>query len=476
MEVPALDRNSEVALSRQLLEWFRDAALRGDLAGGERLPATRVLSSQLGVSRNTVCEAYELLAAEGYIECSVGSRARIAQGVALRDASYSRRSPSAAAVARASSGESGYPPIVADFRTGRPDTATIPRKTWIRAVLLASESLRDRDWLYGPSEGSMELRAEIASYLFRSRGIRVDRDSVFVTAGATHALHVLALVAARRGRAVAVEDPCHSGMLGTLRGVGLRTLAVEADESGMVTNALRGLDAGWGYVTPSHQFPLGGVLPAERRAELIAWARDRDAFVAEDDYDSEFRFAGLPVAPLWGMDPERVVYVGTFSKTLFPALRIGFALVPRALRDEWRDARVHSDVHNPPFEQAALAHLLEDRTADRHIARMKRRYASRRTALLESVARELEAGEVRVLGDASGLHIALRIRGGRFDADFERRARARGVRIAGAERHAIEKGRWTDTLLLGYGHLDERAIERGMALIPELLRMERAPD
>ncbi len=470
MELPPLVRNQDLALSRQIFEWFRAAALDGRLPAGEHLPATRVLAAQMGVSRNTVCEAYDLLAAEGYIECSVGTRARIARGVALRAADVAAF-PEPEALRDDARGVGKGKPIEVDFRTGRPDSATIPREAWSRALLRAAEGSQPRDWLYGPGEGLPALRTEIASYLFRARGLRVSPEAVFVTAGATHALHVIALTLALRGGAIAAEDPCHSGMIRTIRGVGLGVVPVEADEAGMRTEFLPSIQAIAAYVTPSHQFPLGGVLPASRRSELVRWARERDAYSIEDDYDAEFRYSGPPIAPLWSLDPERTVYVGTFSKTLFPALRIGYALVPRALRRAWLDARIHSDVQNPPFGQAALARLLADRTVDRHVARMRRLYARRREALLSALSSAF-GNRARVLGDSAGLHVAVRLSGLRMGESLCARARRRRIALTGVEGHALVPGRWMDSFLVGYGHLDEAAIARGVSRLAEFFAEE----
>lgn len=471
MEIPPLDRASGQTLSRQILDWFRSAIRDGFLPAGERLPATRVLARQLGVGRNAVCEAYELLAAEGYVESASGSRSRVRPGVARGPGPV----PGAAGdriggrgAASPGPGRPAAPTIAADFRTGRPDPASVPREAWARALRRAVEDSAPRDWLYGPPEGTAALRAEIAAYLFRARGIRADAEEVQVCAGATGALHTAALVLSADGRPVAVEDPGHRGMVRALRGAGVAVVPVPADEAGIEAERLEGIDAAAVYATPSHQFPLGGVLPAGRRTLLAEWARSRDAYAIEDDYDAEFRYAGPPVSPLWSTSPDRTIYIGTFSKTLFPALRIGYALVPPPLRERWRDARMHADVQNPPFEQAALAALLADRTVDRHVARMRRLYARRRGALLGRLAERL-GGRIRVLGDESGLHVAVRVAGLRADAALVNRARDRGIALATAASHSLEGGRWEDTLLLGYGHLDEGRIASGVDLLAEFL-------
>lgn len=337
MELPPLDRSSPLTLPRQIFLWIKNAVVEGRLAPGECLPATRELSRLMGISRNSVCEAYELLAAEGYITSSVGTKSRILPGVTL--SAELQRHPFSGDD-NGASGESGMKgksrmislprrsKLLYDFRTGKPDPDTIPRSSWRRAMAAALVNAPFTTWLYGPAEGDPKLREELAAYLFRSRGLRVPPEYLFISSGATHALHVAASVLAREAVTVAVEDPCHSGMARTLRNAGLRIEAIPIDERGMRTELLKDEDAA--YVTPSHQFPLGGVLPADRRTRLVLWAREADRYIIEDDYDSEFRYSGPPIAPLWSLDPEHTIYVGTFSKTLFPALRVGYALVPQA--------------------------------------------------------------------------------------------------------------------------------------------------
>jgi len=477
MEIPALDRGSGTALSRQIAQWFGRAALEGRLAPGEELPSTRSLAEGLCVSRNVVCEAYELLAAEGYILCSAGRRPRVAPGLALAGAFAPPASGAASGEAlgeapggRRREGCPGLPPVACEFRTGIPDPDTLPRAAWARALLLAAEAAEPRDWLYGRPEGLPALRSEIAAYLFRARGMAVPPERVFVTSGATGALHVLSLALASRGaRVAAVEDPCHLGLANTLRGVGLEVAPVEADERGMRVEGLAAIEASLAYVTPSHQFPLGGVLPAERRAALLRWARERGALVVEDDYDSEFRYSGPPVAPLWSLDPESCVYIGTFSKTLFPAIRVGYALVPPALEEAWRAARTQVDVQNPSIPQAALARLLERRDVDRHVARMRRIYARRRAVLLDAL-RDAFGGAAEVLGDGSGLHVAVRIPGLDAGEELALRARGRGLRLVPASRYSLGGGRCRDTILLGYGAALESRIAPGVAALAAFLR------
>lgn len=322
---------------------------------------------------------------------------------------------------------------------------------------------------YTGPEGLAWLRAELAAWLSRSRGLVVDPQSIFITAGATHALHLLADLLHLDGREILIEDPCHIGMLGALRGKGYPIRPVPVDQHGLQTEALDNHGAGAVYVTPSHQFPLGGILPANRRAALVRFARENDLYIIEDDYDSEFRYSGAPVAPLYSIDPQRVIYVGTFSKVLFPALRVGYAILPEALQARWRYLRVHSDVQNPPFEQVALAELLHTRKLDRHIQKMRKLYGIRRQVLLESL--EKTFGKTwRSWGDAAGLHIAVAFPGKRFDQRYVEACKKHRVRAIPVEHHSIQKGAHLDKLLLGYGHLEPAEIRKGATLLQQVLK------
>jgi len=223
------------------------------------------------------------------------------------------------------------------------------------------------------------------------------------------------------------------------------------------------------YVTPSHQFPLGGILPAPRRAALIRYARENNAYIAEDDYDSEFRFSGSPLAPLYSMDTQRVVYVGTFSKTAFPALRIGFVILPGVLQRRWRELRMHHDVQNPPFEQAALCDFLKSRRFDRHIRAMRNRYGRRRQALMDAL-KENFGSDWSACGDAAGLHVTIRFIGRRFDESFREKCLSGGIAVVPLEAHCIQKGKHEDQLVMGYGHLEPDEIEKGIRLLAAVMR------
>jgi GntR family transcriptional regulator/MocR family aminotransferase len=366
------------------------------------------------------------------------------------------------------------PPIVytADFHTGRPDLRRFPRFLWRQLMSRAEETLPVEAYGYTGPQGLGELRKEIAAWLLRSRGISADPEDIFVTAGATQALRLLADLLCVEGKKVILEDPCHRGMLDTFLSLGSVVVPVPADEHGIMTEQLppNGKDFCAVYVTPSHQFPLGGILPAERRSALVRYARDNKLYIIEDDYDSEFRYTGDPVAPLYATDPNRVVYVGTFSKTLFPALRIGYVILPEALQKAWRTLRTHTDVQNPPFEQAALAELLGTGRFDRHIQAMRRLYSLRRKVLLEALYESFGDGWT-AYGDAAGLHVAVDFPGMRFDETFGKVCLQRGIYVIPLERHCIVKGQHQSKLLLGYGHLEPDEIRNGIRLLAEAMSL-----
>jgi GntR family transcriptional regulator/MocR family aminotransferase len=455
-----LNRQSELPLKRQIYQEITNRILSGKLKSSEALPSTRELSRNLAVSRNTVCEAYEMLLAEGFVISRQGAPTRIAEGLCVEKLPDSAPHEITAPM----------PAISADFRTGRPDLRHFPRFLWQQMLHKACEEMPPEKYGYTGPQGLPELRGEIADWLFRSRGLMVPRQHIFITAGATHALHLIAELLCREGREILMEDPCHSGMLQTFINKGCPIVPIPVDSHGLKTQYLSdSKDACAVYVTPSHQFPLGGILPASRRTALIRFARENDLYIVEDDYDSEFRYCGEPIAPLFAMDSQRVIYVGTFSKVMFPALRIGYAILPPSLHKRWSDLRTHVDVQNPPFEQAALAEFLRTRKLDRHIQKMRKIYGERRRVLLESL-KDRFGSEWTTFGDAAGLHLAIDFPGRCFDETFTRSCLQNGIYISPLEYHCIQKGRHPSKLLIGYGHLEPEEISRGIKLLHDFMK------
>lgn len=451
----SLSREHGKPLKRQIYEELKSRILDGRIKANEALPSTRELSKNLGISRSTVGEAYDMLISEGYVVSRQGAPTRVAEGLCIERLVIPPARPDIRPA----------PELKADFHTGRPDLRQFPQFLWRQLLHKAAEDLPLEQYGYTGPRGIPALRAEIAAWLMRSRGLLTDPDHIFITAGATHALHLLAELLCGSRKQILMEDPCHSGMLRTFLQKQCLIIPVPADFQGLRTDLLPSAgDTCAVYVTPSHQFPLGGILPASRRAALIRYARENDLYIIEDDYDSEFRYCGEPVAPLCAMDPQRVIYVGTFSKILFPALRIGYVILPGQLHQQWETLRTHSDVQNPPFEQAALAHFLRTGKLERHIRNMRKLYGYRREVLLDTLRQTLH-GSWTACGDAAGLHMTVDFPGMRFEDAFRKYCLRNGIYITPMEKHCIVKGRHESKLLLGYGHLDPDEIKSGVRLL-----------
>jgi GntR family transcriptional regulator/MocR family aminotransferase len=455
MRFPTIDRTSETSVRRQIYEQIKDQILSGEMRAGEELPSTRQLASELCVSRSTLVESYEMLLAEGFLKSRQGAKTVVADGIAIQ-----RQTPETVQKPKNVSR-----PVIADFSTGRPDIAHFPRAQWQKMLLKAAIELPNKELDYTWPQGYAPLREEVACWLSRSRGIAAQADDIFITAGATHALRIVSDLLCPKGGRVIMEDPCHKGLYETLAYGGCEIIPVPVDDWGLRTD---GLDEHRHirmiYVTPSHQFPLGGILPASRRAALIRYALEQDNFIVEDDYDSEFRYSGEPIAPLYSMDPQRVIYIGTFSKTVFPAIRIGFTILPKRIQPLWKRLRMHHDIQNPILEQAAMAEFLRSRAMDRHIRKMKTQYAVKRKLLFGELENQF-GGAWSVSGDATGLHVAVRFPEMRFDKAFERRCAEEGIVVSALESHCIAKGAHEDQLLLGYGHMEPDRIAESVRLL-----------
>lgn len=454
-----LKRESEMPLRRQIYLSLKGQIMNGQLKSNENLPSTREFAKGLGVSRNTVCEAYEMLIAEGFAVSSQGAPTRVAEGLYLErkaDFVIPQKEPKSQN-------------FQADFRTGCPELRMFPRFLWQQMIHKACEEVTPEQLGYSDAQGLPELRKEIVAWLFRNRGLIVDADDVFITAGATYALHLIAELLCKNRKEIIMEDPCHTGMLRTLLNKDCDIIPVPVDEKGIRTELLpKDRNVSAIYVTPSHQFPLGGILPASRRAALIRFAVKKEAYIIEDDYDSEFRYCGEPIAPLYSMDPQRVIYVGTFSKSVFPALRIGYVILPKQLQKQWIRIRTFADVQNPIFGQAALAMFLQTRKLDRHVQKMRRIYGGRRAVLLDSLT-EAFGKNCCPYGDNAGLHLAVEFPGQIFDDEFHKKAVEKGINITPVEYHCIKKGNHQNKLLIGYGHMEPNEIRSGIRLLHELL-------
>ncbi|MFC9972753.1 PLP-dependent aminotransferase family protein [Spirillospora sp. NPDC127200] len=446
-------------LAAQIAAGFRGAVRSGRLAAGTRLPSSRDLARDLEVSRGVVVTAYEQLIAEGFLTARRGDGTRVAE-LARPDTSAPPAEPEpepAPAAARPA-----Y-----DLRPGRPDLSAFPRERWaaaLRAVLRTAphEQLFD----YPDPAGVPVLRAELAGYLGRVRAAAVAPEQVTIMNGVAHGLSSTArLLLAEGHTALALEDPTTDRQLPMLEAVGIRLERVRVDAEGLDVAALRRTGARAVLVTPAHQYPTGVVLSPGRRAELIAWAREVDGLIIEDDYDAEFRYDRDPVGCLQGVDPERVVLLGSVSKALAPALRLGWAAAPPRLAGRLRGHREHTDLGAPALEQHALAHYLSTGGYDRHLRTMRRRYRARRDALVEALREHVP--EATVHGVSAGIHLYVELPRGTDEAAVVGAAAEAGLAVTGAA-SMWSSGRAAaaaPALVLGYAGLSEARLAKAAALL-----------
>ena len=459
-----------VPLSRQVYEQVKALILRGDLKAEEKLPSSRTLGKDLGIARHTVLEAYEQLLAEGYLEARHGSGTRVAHGIAavmLKPGTAvplpAQRRPQAHVI------ETGC----VNFRSGIPALENFPQKEWGRLYRGICESLPGRAFRYSSPGGIWELREAIAAYLFRVRGIRVPPERVMITSGSTQGLRIVAGLLRGDGDTVLVEDPVHTGLLEVVARAGYAVEGLRADERGMDTSALETFNQekaariAFAYVTPSHQYPLGGVLPVQRRQALISFAQAFGCRIVEDDYDSEFRYEGAPLSSLYELAPETVVYLGSFSKILAPAMRLGFAIVPETLQEPWRREKLYTDVHTDALSQHALAAFISGGGLERHIWKMRKLYQRKRARLLQSLARHF-GDRFELRGQAAGLHLVAAFPGVVFTKELLARLHQRGVSVVPFEAYSLcRDGAHGHELILGYAHLSEEELDRGVELLKE---------
>ncbi|MGH9160528.1 MAG: PLP-dependent aminotransferase family protein [Vicinamibacteraceae bacterium] len=479
-------------LNQRLYRGLRASILEGRFAPGSRLPSTRALARDLGLSRNVVLAAFAQLVDEGYADGRGGSGTFVSStppdpllvppprgekttvaGTRPRLSAHADR-----VLALAPLPAVGRPPRAGlryDFRYGVPAVAEFPQQTWSRLVARRAQSMSINTLRYGRALGFLPLCEAIADYVRRARGVAATPEQVIIVNGSQQALDLVARLLIDRGAKVAIEEPSYLSARQVFAAAGARLLPVRVDEHGIdVSHLPRGKAVALAYVTPSHQFPLGGVLPLVRRLELLRWADEAGVWVVEDDYDSEFWYDGRPVEAIQGLDSAgRVIYIGTLSKVLFPSLRLGYLIVPAPIVPALAALKFLMDRHAPTFEQEVLADFIIEGHFERHVRRARARNASRRAAMLESF-RELLGDCVEIVGENAGIHMVVWLRGtpaARMH-DLIARAADRGLGIYAVAPHYLEPPA-TAGLLLGYACLTEREIRDGVRLLAEVIETLR---
>ncbi len=455
-----LDRTQRIPLALQIAHGIRDAIVNQRLGPGTRLPPSREMARRLQVSRMVVVEAYEWLEADGYVETRAGSGTYVSKTLTLLQ-------PAMARIEDPPRRTDPLPgkAVAVNFRPGLPALDLFPRNAWKAALSRAVRDVRTDHLGYGPVEGLPRLRRLIAEYAGRTRGLPVTPERVVVTVGAAQALD-LVLRALAPIRSLAVEDPGPEPVRRLLQIHRIKPCAVPVDDQGLSADRLPAeSDCAGVHVIPSHQYPTGWAMSLARRAHVLAWAERREGWVIEDDYDSEFRFDRLPPIALAALDrTQRVVYMGSFSKTLFPGLRLGYCIVPERLIGRILDLKWFSDRCVPVFEQFALAEWIESGLFEHHIRKMRGVYAARREALLQALGRRFGTA-ARVQGVAAGMHVYTGFDLNLSESEMVSAALTAGVKVYPGSPCCVRWRPRHPSLILGFGHLNETQIARGIELL-----------
>ncbi|HEX8921944.1 MAG TPA: PLP-dependent aminotransferase family protein [Pyrinomonadaceae bacterium] len=484
----SLDEKSDAPLYRQIYDTIRRSILSGGLSAGRQLPASRLLAKQLGVSRMTVVNAYEQLLAEGYLEGRSGAGTFVSahlpeeflqasgfKGLERQEKPLTRKvifseygskvTQNSKIILRHHCATALVP-----FQHGVAAIDEFPFGVWAKIAQKWQKSPPAPVLSYGNAVGFQPLREAIAAHLAAARGVRCTPEQIIITNGTQQALDLIGRIFLSRSDDVCLEDPGYIGARDIFAATGARIVPVPIDDEGfdLQTARKRSQKARLIYVTPSHQFPLGVTMSLARRLSLLEWARERDAFVIEDDYNSEYRYSGRPLAALQGLDRDgRVIYVGTFSKTIFPALRLGYLVAPTDLIEVFAAARALTDLHSPSIEQAVLAEFIAERHFARHIRRMRGMYEERQQVLIEEARKNLK-GMLEVAPAEAGMHLIGWLPQGISDVEVSRRAAETDLNLAPVSVYCINQ-KLRGGLLLGYTAYNGKQIRQGMKKLAQVL-------
>lgn len=456
-----INRESKLPVTRQICQQLRRIIESGQLTAGTRLLPTRVLAKEWGIARNVVIEVYEQLTAEGYLEGRIGSGTYVAEGIL--PSPNPRTAPPSSTQAIQSQITTGHEHVI-DFATGVPDQNMFPRHIWAKYLKEAAETSEYEDPEYGHIKGESALRSAICDYVFRAKGIQCSPEQIVIVSGATEGFSLIARSLSSRFHSIYIEDPTIDITRDIFQTMNYNLIPVEVDHSGMRVDTLGSITPGHlVLLTPSHQFPTGSVLSIQRRHQVIRMLEEADSFAIEDDYDSEFRLRGIPVPPLQTLSPSRVIYVGTFSKTLSPSLRIGFMIIPPSLTDIIAEMKDKLNLHTPYIIQKALSQYMLDGHLERHIHTMKKMYKKRRNALTERL-QHLFGQDITILGDDAGMHLQIIFHPEPYALLPWNDTASYGFRVEPVSNYWISSSSplRSTGIVLGYGNLSLEEIEEGL--------------
>lgn len=461
-----LEKDSEVSLKRQLYSHIKGIILEGKAEPGEKLPSSRELSKKLQVSRNTILDVYNQLVAEGFLDAKQGSGTHVAAGI-IKQRKRVYKKDSAALNAPFDPKERTI-----DFRSGIPDFSLFPQKEWGKLYRKVCGSLPLSAFRYCNFAGVWELRESIAKYLFRARAIECDPKNVMIVSGATQGLALISKILFENKQKVLVEDPIHPSILNILSFAGFCLEGIETDDKGINTSLLKSdPSVSFIYTTPSHQYPLGSILTIQRRQAIIQYASDNDCYVIESDYGngSTFRYEGTPISSLYEQNPDRVIYICSFSKILTPALRLGFLLLPDSLIPKYKAYKMNTDLHSESLSQYVLQEFIDSGRFERYTSKINKIYNQKRKHLISELNTHFP-GEFEVKGQTAGFHVLAAFPNVVFTNDLVRKIAAMGATIYPVEDFSFQNhGRHKNHIVLGYAHLSFREISRGVEIISNVI-------
>lgn len=476
----SVDRRKRRALHLQIYEAFRRSIVRRELRPGQLVPSTRNLAQELHVSRLPVLNAYAQLLAEGYFESRVGAGTFVASSLPEETIPLKRnltrtwppesRTVAARAWALPQYVKPSWMEGLGPFQVGHPELEEFPLKTWSKLAARHSRKMRRAELQYGDAMGSEELREAIAVYLRTSRAVSCEAGQIMIVSGSQQALDITARVLLETGAPVWVEEPGYWLVHHVLKAAGCQSVPVPVDTEGL--NVAAGIElspqARAAFVAPSHQYPLGVTMSAARRLRLLEWAHEAGSWIIEDDYDSEYRYDSKPISSLQGLDTNsRVIYVGTFSKVLFPSLRLGYVVLPPDLVDRFAAVRQSMDLCPAPFNQAVLTEFIREGHFARHIRKMRQLYGERRRVLVEEIERQLRPS-CTIVGGEAGMHLTILIDGAVSDTEIASKAAEKRLRLSALSLSYVG-GAPRQGFVLGFGNTPASEIPGAIRLLKKLL-------
>ncbi|CAM3523034.1 PLP-dependent aminotransferase family protein [Marinicrinis lubricantis] len=450
-----IDRDSDLSITSQLCRQLRDRIQTGLLAEGTRLPPTRKAAQEYGIARNIVIDVYEQLTAEGYLIGKRGSGTYVASGItAMSSGNFTW-------MESLHEHNSILSDDIIDFTTGTPALEFFPSRIWGNYLKSAALNSPLSCLDYGDIQGHRELRLEITSYLLRTRGMHCHPDQIMIVSGSSEGFTLIAKAMYPQYHGIYLEEPTIEITQNIFKQMNYQITPIEVDHHGMKLHEMNHYKSHHLLLlTPAHQFPSGSILSIQRRLLALKLIEMNDTYLIEDDYDGDFRLKGVPIPPIHTLCPERVIYAGTFSKTLAPGLRIGFLVIPSELISTFTDIKESINIRTSAFQQIALAHFMRDGHMDRHIFKMKRLYKQRRVVLLDALIQYF-GDEIKIHGDEAGMHLAVEFLDKSRTIDWEKSIEY-GVKFGLVEEYSLEKQKHTHDIVLGYGNVREDHIKMGI--------------